>query len=68
MINNNLPNVLGRELPSSIEFINEKCLSLEQKVTYEWVPTLCSICGGYGHLEATCKKKDAGAKKWVPKK
>ncbi|XP_075083268.1 uncharacterized protein LOC142167018 [Nicotiana tabacum] len=44
-------------LPDCILFRNEKGSVVEQKVIYDWKPTLCKFCNKYGHSEAECRKK-----------
>ena len=51
--------------PSVIYFVNEKGQVQEQHVEYDWLPTKCNNCKGYGHSMADCKK--AVTNKWVKK-
>ncbi|XP_060182858.1 uncharacterized protein LOC132612786 [Lycium barbarum] len=46
-------------LPDTVTFINERGCLIEQKVSYEWKPTLCKLCKKYGHSEDVCRKKVA---------
>uniref|UniRef100_M1DB27 Endonuclease/exonuclease/phosphatase n=1 Tax=Solanum tuberosum TaxID=4113 RepID=M1DB27_SOLTU len=50
---------MDAKLPEVILFKNEKDLIVEQKVLYEWKPTLCCFCSKYGHSEDECRKKKA---------
>ncbi|KAK4713180.1 hypothetical protein R3W88_019087 [Solanum pinnatisectum] len=45
-------------LPDIINFRNEKGQLIEQRVIYEWKPTLCTYCKKYGHSEEVCRKKN----------
>lgn len=40
---------VGEKLPELIYFRNEKGSVIEQRVTYEWRPSICSSCNKYGH-------------------
>lgn len=44
-------------LPKIISFRNEKGQLVEQKVSYEWKPTLCKYCKKYAHSQEICRKK-----------
>lgn len=50
---------IDAKVPEVIIFNNEKDLIVEQKVLYEWKPTLCCFCSKYGHSEEECRKKKA---------
>lgn len=39
--------------------MNERCDLIEQKITYDWRPTLCNHCQKYWHSEELCKNKRA---------
>lgn len=61
-----LVEVDTKKMPEIVLFANEKGVLVEQQVTYEWKPTQCSFCKGYGHEEPVCKKKK-GKMMWRPK-
>ncbi|XP_062075340.1 uncharacterized protein LOC133779387 [Humulus lupulus] len=42
--------------PRSFQFINEHGQVVEQSVEYEWLPTKCKSCSGFGHSMAECRK------------
>ncbi|KAM3308578.1 hypothetical protein P3S67_010322 [Capsicum chacoense] len=48
---------VGAILPDVVHFKNEKGVLVEQKVQYDWKPTLCKFCQNYGHNEPDCRKK-----------
>lgn len=54
---------LDGEFPEYIEFINERGVLIRQKVNYEWMPLKCDHCHMYGHLQESCRKKEA-RKEW----
>ncbi|XP_010694730.1 uncharacterized protein LOC104907492 [Beta vulgaris subsp. vulgaris] len=58
---------LQQRLPDTILFCNDYGRVVEQRVEYEWRPTLCHKCEGIGHGEEECRK-GAQMKKWVQKK
>uniref|UniRef100_A0A0V0HTR1 Putative ovule protein n=1 Tax=Solanum chacoense TaxID=4108 RepID=A0A0V0HTR1_SOLCH len=59
---------MDAKLPEVILFKNEKDLIVEQKVLYEWKPTLCCFCSKYGHSEDECRKKKAPMQRQRPEK
>ncbi|XP_060170469.1 uncharacterized protein LOC132601402 [Lycium barbarum] len=50
---------MGAKLPDTILFRNERDTIVEQKVMYDWKPTLCNLCQKYGHSEGECRRKNA---------
>ncbi|XP_019263718.1 PREDICTED: uncharacterized protein LOC109241432 [Nicotiana attenuata] len=48
---------MDTKLPDKVVFKNERGLLMEQKVQYDWKPTLCKVCRKYGHDEQVCKNK-----------
>ncbi|XP_015168553.1 uncharacterized protein [Solanum tuberosum] len=46
------------KLPDKVFFKNERGELIEQKVQYDWKPTLCNFCKKYGHDEGICRKKN----------
>lgn len=54
---------LDGDFPSTVSFINEKGILMEQVVTYEWRPVQCKACSKWGHVEKECKSQ----KVWKPK-
>ncbi|XP_062114042.1 uncharacterized protein LOC133825062 [Humulus lupulus] len=42
--------------PRSFQFINEYGQVVEQSIEYEWLPTKCKSCSGFGHSMAECRK------------
>lgn len=50
---------MDAKLPEVILFKIERDIIVEQKVLYEWKPTLCCFCSKYGHSEDQCRKKKA---------
>ena len=59
---------ITKPLPSSIKFVNENGLVVEQKVSFEWVPPFCFNCQVVGH---DCHKRSQRptrlVQKWVVK-
>lgn len=53
---------LNGVLPENIMFRNVKGYLIEQKVKYEWKPTLCFYCDKYGHGMEVCRKKNVTKK------
>ncbi|XP_062110392.1 uncharacterized protein LOC133822162 [Humulus lupulus] len=51
--------------PRSFQFINEHGQIVEQGIEYEWVPTKCKSCSGFGHSMADCRKEHKTI--WVEK-
>ncbi|KAG5619842.1 hypothetical protein H5410_005060 [Solanum commersonii] len=45
-------------LPKMINFRNEKGQLIDQKVTYEWKPTLCKYCKKYGHCRGDMQEEE----------
>ncbi|XP_062118356.1 uncharacterized protein LOC133831972 [Humulus lupulus] len=43
--------------PHSFQFINEHGQVVEQGIEYEWLPTKCKSCSGFGHTMADCRKE-----------
>ncbi|XP_062104168.1 uncharacterized protein LOC133815329 [Humulus lupulus] len=43
--------------PRSIQFINEYGQIMEQGIEYEWLPTKCKSCSGFGHSMVDCRKE-----------
>lgn len=48
---------MNANLPEMVVFRNKGGSVVEQKVMYEWKPTLCKYYDKYGHDEANCRKK-----------
>lgn len=48
---------MGQGCPKVLQFINEEGVQIEQSVEYEWLPTVCSVCKGMGHVSDQCKRK-----------
>ncbi|XP_060175300.1 uncharacterized protein LOC132606018 [Lycium barbarum] len=44
-------------LPEKVRFLNERGNMVEQKVQYDWKPTLFKCCQKFGHGEGECRKK-----------
>ncbi|XP_062080421.1 uncharacterized protein LOC133785183 [Humulus lupulus] len=42
--------------PQCFQFINEHGQVVDQGIEYEWVPTKCKSCYGFGHNMAECRK------------
>lgn len=42
--------------PTMIQFVNEKGVTVDQQVSYDWVPHSCTNCKGIGH-KASAKKE-----------
>ncbi|XP_059315537.1 uncharacterized protein LOC132066188 [Lycium ferocissimum] len=47
---------IGAALPTTVSFLNEKGNLIEQRVIYDWQPTICKVCKKYGHAEDTYRK------------
>ncbi|XP_059310342.1 uncharacterized protein LOC132061578 [Lycium ferocissimum] len=43
-------------LSEIIKFRNERGNIIEQRVTYEWKPSICKVCKQYGHTEEQCRR------------
>lgn len=41
--------------PEAVKFVNENGVILEQKICYEWKPTRCGKCQGFGHKDEECE-------------
>ncbi|XP_060211616.1 uncharacterized protein LOC132639151 [Lycium barbarum] len=54
---------IGSALPDTIYFRNERGKVIEQKVMYDWKPSMCSICQKYGHTAEICRRNKANEKK-----
>ncbi|KAH0672196.1 hypothetical protein KY284_023283 [Solanum tuberosum] len=52
---------MDTKLPELVVFKNEKGQVVEQKVMYDWKPTLCTHCHKYGHVVDICRKKKMAA-------
>ncbi|KAL9247591.1 hypothetical protein vseg_021008 [Gypsophila vaccaria] len=48
---------VGKDLPSSLYFKDEKRVEISIIVEYEWKPVVCSLCKGIGHEHEMCRKK-----------
>lgn len=59
---------IDTRLPDTIFFRNEKGNLVEQKVQYDWKPTLYKACKKYGHSEVDCRKKAQAQAELSPKK
>ncbi|XP_060170291.1 uncharacterized protein LOC132601199 [Lycium barbarum] len=57
---------IGSTLPDLIYFRNEWGNVIEQKVTYDWKPSVCFICQKYGHTAEMCRRNKANEKKEEP--
>ncbi|XP_062089567.1 uncharacterized protein LOC133796101 [Humulus lupulus] len=51
--------------PRSLQFINEYGQIMEQGVEYEWLPTKCKVCSGFGQSMVDCRKEHKT--QWVKK-
>ncbi|XP_060210447.1 uncharacterized protein LOC132637367 [Lycium barbarum] len=49
---------MDAKLPDLVLFRNERGNVVEQKVIYDWKPTLCSYRDKYGHSIEECRKKN----------
>ncbi|XP_059290290.1 uncharacterized protein LOC132043842 [Lycium ferocissimum] len=54
---------IGSALPDTIYFRNERGKVIEQKVMYDWKPSVCSICQKYGHTAEICRRNKANEKR-----
>lgn len=52
-----LVDVNVHKMPDVVYFQNERGIVVEQKVKYEWRPSKCTHCQGYGHEIQDCRKK-----------
>lgn len=50
---------IGDQFPEIVYFKNEKGTIVEQKVTYDWKPSVCDVCSEYGHTGKKCRKNKA---------
>ncbi|XP_060177930.1 uncharacterized protein LOC132607872 [Lycium barbarum] len=50
---------IGSKLPDVIYFKNERGNIIEQQVTYDWKPYVCTICQNYGHSAEECRRNKA---------
>ncbi|XP_059310546.1 uncharacterized protein LOC132061877 [Lycium ferocissimum] len=53
-------------LPDVILFKNERGNVIEQRVTYDWKPTLCKVSQKYGHNEEVCRRNKKEVKPQEP--
>ncbi|XP_019233469.1 PREDICTED: uncharacterized protein LOC109214047 [Nicotiana attenuata] len=47
---------IGEQFPESIFFKNEKGIIIEQRITYDWKPSVCEECQKYGHTGENCRR------------
>nr|XP_016478301.1 PREDICTED: uncharacterized protein LOC107799673 [Nicotiana tabacum] len=47
---------IGEQFLEVVYFKNEKGVIVEQKVTYDWKPTVCKECNKYGHTRENCRR------------
>ncbi|XP_019246318.1 PREDICTED: uncharacterized protein LOC109225967 [Nicotiana attenuata] len=59
---------LDQPYPQSIMFENEIGKIIEQRVHYEWKPTLCKECNNYGHEMVECRRHIQAEKQMAAKK
>ncbi|KAJ8424344.1 hypothetical protein Cgig2_015610 [Carnegiea gigantea] len=50
--------------PEIVDFFNENNTLIRQSVAYEWLPSKCSHCHMFGHLEEVYRKKGVIQKEW----
>ncbi|XP_059291730.1 uncharacterized protein LOC132045203 [Lycium ferocissimum] len=50
---------IGSKLPDVIYFKNERGNIIEQHVTYDWKPYVCTICQKYRHSVEECRRNKA---------
>lgn len=48
---------MNTEFPEKMCFRNEKGMLLEQKIVYDWKPTLCKCFQKHGHAEEESRRK-----------
>lgn len=53
---------VGDQFPEVVYFRNERREVIEQKVTYNWKPTICEVCHKYGHIENSCRRHNDNMK------
>lgn len=58
---------INQELPDEVTFCIEHGNVVKQKIKYEWRPSFCTKCSGYGHEAAICTK-NIGTRVWIQKK
>lgn len=58
---------IKEEVQKQVRYFSEEGRMEDQEVIYEWLPTQCSVCRGYGHTREMCRKKII-KQIWVPKK
>lgn len=46
----------SREFLEMIDPVDEKGIVIQQKVLYEWKPSICTGCRKFGHLKQDCKE------------
>lgn len=44
----------SRDFPEMVELVDEQGMVFQQKVIYEWKPSICSNCRKFGHLKQEC--------------
>ncbi|XP_060217031.1 uncharacterized protein LOC132644453 [Lycium barbarum] len=47
---------INTPLPDVVLFKNERGKVVEQKVTYDWKPSICKVCHKYGHTKDICRR------------
>ncbi|KAL9241930.1 hypothetical protein vseg_015982 [Gypsophila vaccaria] len=60
---------MGQEFPNQLKILDEKGNVQVIRVTYDWLPIKCSLCGDMGHQKDDCRKDKQQPKQiWKKKK
>ncbi|VFQ98000.1 unnamed protein product [Cuscuta campestris] len=57
-----------QDFPDTIKFVDNGGRVIEQPVSYEWKPSICSKCGKMGHVGEHCRKKEGRLERVIQKK
>ncbi|XP_060170335.1 uncharacterized protein LOC132601250 [Lycium barbarum] len=57
---------INKEYPTEVRFENEVGRIVEQRVEYEWKPTMCTRCKNFGHGVNECRRQQRD-KEWLEK-
>ncbi|VFQ81187.1 unnamed protein product [Cuscuta campestris] len=57
-----------QDFPDTIKFVDNGGRVIEQPVSYDWKPSICSKCGKLGHVGEHCRKKEGRLERVIQKK
>ncbi|XP_021730771.1 uncharacterized protein LOC110697694 [Chenopodium quinoa] len=63
---------ISQDFPNEVSFLNEKGVSTQVRLKYDWKPVICSKCKILGHGVDACRKRTQKKrviqnKAWIPK-